>query len=206
MCLLIKIVSDLSSSNKDLTIYDNDTSKLEIIDKEDFNTQILNVQKANDMRFMVKNLPIKLNELAFGSSIFSSTELNLENKKRQYLCRLLDSEELIKVHNNIIINTNFDGAANFFSARKIYDESLDRGFFKISKNMEIEELLISNDIMLTSSLSAREINRNKKIDRTVISFSTFQDKILESKKCLFEKNNALLLFLSVNGFIRVVNC
>jgi hypothetical protein len=198
--LLIKLGSDFSISNRDLIInssnYFRDKPYLDQL--SDLFEKIDTVQKINDRIFMIKGMPIKVNELEF--------ESNSEYYCR-YLAISLTSKGNMKVHDGMLLNCNEKSYYEWFAVRKGYDEFIKTRNFTLSKMDNVAKFLNRNSIFVVRNLNL--VRLNSQSGRKVINlftFCPFNDRVFENKKSLFAEGNALLLFLSANNLIKVANC
>lgn len=194
--LLIKFGSDFSVSNKGLIINSEiDDAKLRH-NSNNLRNLLDIVQQSNDNVFIIKGLPVNLNELA------SSTG----DIDKYYLRSIIDFNSIATTHNDMLCIKNEKSIYDSFAARMVYDEFVKHGNFEV-RSGSYAKLFKINRLVKTSELNSLFLYRRKKYSAiNIVNFNSLQCRIFETKKHIFSKGNALQLLLSLEGFIRVMNC
>lgn len=197
--LLIKFGSDISISNKALMINSSDYANTEesLIKFGGWVDAIRDTQRKNDNVFMLKGLPIEINELGLESAALYHG---------RYLGILLGSNGVIRVHNGMLLVDGGKDCYRDFAARKAYDRFITCGDFSLKGSDSMVGFLGRNNIVATRDINIGCLNRKAPKSINLFSFNKIQGRILENRKHLFAEGNGLLLFLSVNGAIKVVYC
>lgn len=189
--LLIRFGSDITASNKRLVVRSGDSSAS---GKAGESTAYLislvqKVREIEDNTLMVKGLPIRLSELEM---ICAGATFGLENTNI--------------IHNGMLYTGSTKEPYIEFGARMTYDEFVEHGNFTVRKNDSFSRLLGRNHIVAGIDLALAIMAKNSNNVASVLNFNKEQELILEARKRLFLQGNALLLFLSINGFVRVMTC
>lgn len=207
--IIMKIASDVAIINKKITINRNESNTiLDIKQEKEIADAILANQKITTSRFMIESLPLKLNELEFKTSISNiarpDDKLASQNK---YLGMLLESSGACILHEDMIYFKNSEKSYLKFAKRVMYDEFL---YQKPLTSEEVKKMKNSEsekDIITVSRMTLETLKYFKQDQiKMIFSFSKFDRLIFENSKTLFVKGNLEFLFLSLNGFIEVINC
>jgi hypothetical protein len=198
--LLIKFGSDFSISNKALIIksgfYTGEYGQT--IETNSFIAAIKKMSEKNDKIHIIKGLPIRLDEMNFGS-------INL--KDNFYFAALLNSNKIAKLHNNMLIIKDEESCYKSFAARMFYDKFINHGIFYVNNSDNSDKFLYKNNIIASRNLEHKQLLRFDRYGKiNIVNFNLTQNKILENKKHIFATGNSLLFLSFLNDLISVVNC
>ncbi|MDE1871529.1 MAG: hypothetical protein KGI06_04815 [Candidatus Micrarchaeota archaeon] len=202
---IIRYGSDLSTSYNGLCINSGEY----FIDKEYISVDELystiNARlKENDRVFIVKNLPLRINELSFKHlNVYASSKSAVLDNMNDYLQNLIECNlDEMMCKNNVIIRKE-DNFCKKFSARIAYDEFINHGSFSIKD--KLDKFLYKNEISAENDLSLKVISKSNMI-KTVFTFSYTHRRAFASRFNLFGYGNGLIFFMMLNDLVRVINC
>lgn len=185
-----KFGSDLSFSNRKVVVNSNDTPEIRpYVTELVLRAEIGKIGIKNDEIFIFKNMPINVNELGL---------LNLLKAKSEFLGPILELYKLGIVHNGFLLE-EVDGKVNYKNliGRLAYEKFIENWDFKINAGGRIDRFLKTNRIGTCSILLPPFTGKYKIVD---IDRRTF-----DHVRYLPFVNNALILFLSLTEFIKVIN-
>ncbi|MGI0100600.1 MAG: hypothetical protein ACREBH_02685 [Candidatus Micrarchaeaceae archaeon] len=193
----IKLYSDSSISNKSVMISKSRDAVLPRSHYSEYDMAgvALSTRKANDSVFILKGLPVRLNEIPPVS--VSTGNMHYRGTRFKYLGAGV-------IHNNMI---DIDGKAdscNSFAARMLYDEYMEYGKLSLRKSDSHARFLARNDAVCVAHVSLKHLESGKEL--CLVSFNAVEGKILNAKRLLFTRGGALLLALSANKTARVIDC
>lgn len=186
---IAKFGSDLSFSDKRLIINSNDQSEIiPYTTKSELSAEISRIRTKNDKTFIFKEMSINVNELEILKTI---------KIKSEYLGPILELYGFGMIRNDLLLeNVQGKVQCKYLIGRIVYEKFIETGDFKIGKSSSVSEFLKINYIETDANLPF-----TFRDNRRIVDFNNN----LEHITYLPFVNNALILFLSLTGFIKVIN-
>jgi len=204
LCLIIKYGSDLNVLNKGLSIssigYDNYESEL---DRDRLELALIEAQKTNNYVFVIADTPIRLSE--FGSGLLGfKDDSKIPPNHLNYLSGLTSFYELCLVSCEMLYMDQKRNGREAFAVRAAYDEFIRYGIFELNKP-DISDFNSKNNIVSCNQVNSKFLF-NRIPPASIINFNGFQFRILENRRLIFAKYNALFFLCLFNRKIKVINC
>jgi hypothetical protein len=191
--LMIKFGADFRISNRGLVLHHTAAETLEF---EKIRDRVLGMikksHKLNDSVFMIKNLPIRLNEI---TNLYDTGFMKAQLRFNE-----------IKVFHDFVWPKEQKDYSNGFITRVIYDQFMKYDNFSLSGNDKFPDILGKNSILEEKYITLNNLSTPEKNVRISVLNHSNNSKHFESRKSYLGKGNALMLFISLNNFVDVINC
>jgi hypothetical protein len=209
VCLVMKKVSDINSLNKSVSITNSGVSRrpeIVRINEENFLSTLGRVRKINDGMSAVGSMTIKLEDLV--TAIAAETGKDLQESDVYtdvaHIIHVCKSSS-VSLHGNFVCST--DTPYKEVISRSLYEAALNDGSFKAKKKSGFAGFLRSVQTICYPDLNlALMLNYLKSGQVKISMLEKSELRELAKLETLYNKGNALLLFLKLGHNVEVSKC
>ncbi len=205
ICLVIKKLSDIDSTNKRVTIREcGDAECVEVIKIEKTLLQSIldRVKMLDNKRLAVKGMALKIN--AFADAMADEIGSELQESELTRCVKSIKKENRI-VHGNLICSSGTPYLEA--NARSYYDRAILNGALNIKKKTNARKFLELYEFVCYTDLCQNSIRHQPRAERIKIGvLNKTELGELACSEVLYNKGSALLLFQELNNSVEVIKC
>lgn len=207
--LAIKRLSDINALNRGINITVGDsTVRAEVVrvDKGLFLSVLVRVRKMNDSILAVSGMAVRLGELVKAMAVETGKDLQ-ESNVHKSIGRIAHTcgDVCMTVFGDFICSSS--APYREVVARSLYEEVLNDGAFRAKEKTNVVGFLRAVGVICYSDLSLQLLQRYSQAGHTKINVLNKTERCeLTRSETLYNKGNALLLFLELSHAIEVSEC